>query len=137
MRRTPQACSRSTTKSPTFMSRLRIGGNRCVCVGQTLLLEFGPEIGRGLSLQRVVVLLDLLSATGSHDQSDRDVGCRRELNRGGAQINAVPGGDRSEFLPLLDHHCRNLEVLLTVARAAGDEAGVERGTDNERDVFLS
>src|ERR1700748_2715511 len=107
MRRTPHACSRSTTKSPTFISSLRICGKRRVRLDQTLLLEFGPEIRGNFGLQRVVVLLDLRSAMRTHDQGDRDVGCRRELKRGGAQIDAVLGGDLPELLPLLDDVCRN------------------------------
>src|ERR1700733_10638366 len=102
MRRTPQACSRSTTKSPTFISRLRTGGKRCVLLDQTLLLELAPEIGRDLGLERVVVLLDLLRAPGAYDQSDGYVGCRGELKRGGAQIDTVPGGHRTKLLALLD-----------------------------------
>ena len=100
-------------------------------------LEFDPEIGKDLGLKRVIVLLDLLRASRAHHQSYRDVGRRRELKRGGAQIDAVPGGNRSELLPLFDRGSGDLEIFLAVvvARATGNEAGIQRGANDERDVL--
>src|SRR6202042_2866878 len=134
MRRTPQACSRSTTKSPTFISRLRTGGKRCVCLNQTLLLEFGPEIRRDLGLQRIPVFLNLLRASSAHAQSDSDVRRRRELKRGSALINPAPGRWVLELLSLFDRGCGNLEVFFAVVvpRFAVNEAGIERRADHQR-----
>jgi hypothetical protein len=68
-----QAYSRSTAKSPTFISRLRPSGKRRVRLDQTLLLEIYPEIGRDLCLKRVPILLDLLRASRADDKGDSNI----------------------------------------------------------------
>jgi hypothetical protein len=70
---------------------------RRVGFDQALLLEIGPEFGRNLRLKRIVVFLDLLSAPGAHNQGDSDIGCGRELQRGGAQIDTMAAGGILKF----------------------------------------
>jgi len=81
----------------------------------------------------------LLAASRAHDESDRDIGRRRELQSGGAQIDAVAGCYRSKLLPLFDHGRGNLEVLfaVVVTRATRDEPGIERRADDQRNILLA
>lgn len=77
-------------------------------------------------MQRIPVLLNLLSATRANHQCDGDVSRCGKLQGGGPKI--VSGRDTAELLALFDRRGRNLEVLLAVvvAPASGDESGIKR-----------
>src|ERR1035437_10265749 len=114
-------------------------GKRSVGFDQTKLSKLGPEFGRDFGLQGIVVLLNLPIASRSYDESDCDIGRCRELKRSGAQIDTIASGYCSQLFALFDHHRGYPKILLAmvVARAPRYEAGVERGSNDERNVFLA
>jgi hypothetical protein len=59
-------------------------GERRLGFDQSLLFKLGPEFGGDFTLQRIVVLGDLLMASRPDDKSDRDIWRCRELKRSGA-----------------------------------------------------
>jgi hypothetical protein len=83
--------------------------------------------------------LNLPIASRSYDEGDRDICLRRELKRGGTQIDTGASRHRSEFFGLFDRHGGNPEIVLAmvVARAARYEAGIERGSDDKRTVLFA
>jgi hypothetical protein len=60
------------------------GRKRRVGFDQSLLFKLGPEFGRDLRLQRIVVLGNLLMASRPDDEGDRDIWRCRELKCSGA-----------------------------------------------------
>src|SRR6476646_4900733 len=73
------------------------------------------------------------------DQGRADVRGRRELKRSGSQISAELRRHSAQPLSLLDVLARNVpgRLAIVVARAAGDEASVQRRADHELHVALT
>src|ERR1700733_7806743 len=108
----------------------RYGG---VVLDQAFGPKIRPERTRNVRLERRVVGEHLLQIGTSDDECDRDVRSNRKLQCGRSQVYAVPISNRTHTSALLDGLRRNLIVCLAVveARAAADEAGVQRRTDDK------
>src|SRR5580698_3849331 len=88
---------------------------------------------RNSRLERRVVREHLLQIRTADNQCGRDVRRNRKLQCGRAKVDTVPRRNRTQPSALLDGLSRNLIIILAIieARAAADEAGVERRSDDK------
>src|ERR1700730_16802223 len=107
-------------------------GRGRVLLDELLPLQFGPKLRRDRRLHGAHIGEDLRLRVRAKDQCCGNVRRVRELKRSASQIDAELRGHSAKPLSLLDVLAGNApgRLAIVVARAAGDEARVQRRGDH-------
>src|SRR5436853_7376175 len=88
-----------------------------VLLDQILRFEIGPELGGDLRLHGSVIRKDLLFAFAAHYQGRGNIGCCRELQRGGSKVYSMIARHIPKLSPLFNKVCRDLVRLFSIVIA--------------------